>query len=319
MKLKELKDYQFNHLMGIFKIKTWILTFSIILGSFFLTGCEKDDDPAVEPITEQTEEKDNNENSEESGQITLYKITEEKLKKIKDYEVTGEDLKIQQDKTKHLKLWNLTKRIIPQDYRNYIGEFMIINSEEIAGYVVEINDDLSKWQFGLAINLAYDGGEPENNKEFIYTIIHEFGHILCLNKSQVDATIGESDCTHYYTGEGCAREASYFYPFYKRFWEPIWHEFIKVESDEDIYAFYEKYDTQFVSDYAATNPGEDFAETFATFVMSDKPESTSIANKKLLFMHQQDELVKLRDHIRTELKANLGLKSVRISRIPWKR
>jgi len=319
MKLKKSKNYQFNSLMEISILKTWIFTLAIILGTLFLNGCEKDDDPAVEPAIEKTEEKDNNENSEESGQITLYKVTDEKLEKIKDYKVTGEDLKIQKAITKHQKLWNLTKRIIPQDYRKYVGEFMILNSEEIAGYVSEIKQDLSQWQFGLALNLAYSNGEPDNNNEFLYTIIHEFGHILSLNISQVDATIDENSCSHYFTGEGCARANSYFYKFYNKFWEPIWHEFIKLESEEEIYAFYEKHSTQFVTDYAATNPGEDFAETFATFVMSDKPGNTSIANQKLMFMHQQDELVKLRDHIRTELKANLSLKSVRISRIPWKR
>ncbi|TAJ13851.1 hypothetical protein DMA11_07530 [Marinilabiliaceae bacterium JC017] len=317
--MKETNKYYLNYLINPSTFRNWIFILVIILGTGFFSGCEKDDDPVIEKKEEKTEVDKDKQPSEEGTNITLYKVAGGKIEKIKDFEVKGDDLKIQKEKAKHTKLWELTKKIVPQDYRKYIGEFMIMNSEEVAGYVSDVKEDLSLWQFGLAINLAYANGEPENNKDFVYTIIHEFGHILSLNISQVDASVKESDCTHYFTGEGCARSDSYFYQFYKEFWEPIWHEFIKVESDDDRSAFYEKFSDQFVTDYAATNPGEDFAETFANFVLSDKPKNSSIANKKILFMHQQENLVQLRKHIRTEFKSLVSLKGATIYRIPWKR
>lgn len=68
-----------------------------------------------------------------------------------------------------------------------------------------------------------------------------------------------------------------------------------------IYEFYDKYQDQFVSDYAATNPGEDIAETYRVFVMEDKPEGNSIRDQKIKFMYEFEELVKIRQNIRQAL------------------
>ena len=68
-----------------------------------------------------------------------------------------------------------------------------------AGYVYNTKDDLSKWEMGIAIYFAYEGGFNADG-ELAYTIIHEFGHILTLEIAQVDASVSENSCTNYFTG-----------------------------------------------------------------------------------------------------------------------
>jgi len=60
-----------------------------------------------------------------------------------------------------------------------------------------------------------------------------------------------------------------------------------------------KYKDRFVTDYAATNPGEDIAEVFATFVtQADQPRGNSIADQKIKLLYDFPELTQLRDKIR---------------------
>ncbi|MBK9051223.1 MAG: hypothetical protein IPL78_09985 [Chloroflexi bacterium] len=46
-----------------------------------------------------------------------------------------------------------------------------------------------------------------------------------------------------------------------------------------------------MTDYAATNPAEDIAETFMAFVLEPKPNGDTIAEEKVLFFYQYPELV----------------------------
>ena len=65
--------------------------------------------------------------------------------------------------------------------------------------------------------------------------------------------------------------------------------------------FYRKYSDQFLTEYAATSPEEDIAESWAFFILSPKPEQNSIANEKILFFYEYSELVQLRQEILTRL------------------
>jgi hypothetical protein len=70
---------------------------------------------------------------------------------------------------------------------------------------------------------------------------------------------------------------------------------------ERLNKFYEKYQDQFVSDYAAANPGEDIAESWTYFILAPKPHGSTIAEQKILFFYEYPELVDLRQQILTNL------------------
>jgi hypothetical protein len=58
---------------------------------------------------------------------------------------------------------------------------------------------------------------------------------------------------------------------------------------------------EFVTEYAATNIGEDMAETFAYFVLRPKPSGSAVKDQKILYYYQFGELVSLRDRMRAAI------------------
>lgn len=66
-------------------------------------------------------------------------------------------------------------------------------------------------------------------------------------------------------------------------------------------ALFEAYPDDFVSDYAATNVVEDFAETFQAFVLEDEPAPDSPVAEKILFFWNLPSYVEVRERIRTDL------------------
>jgi hypothetical protein len=155
-----------------------------------------------------------------------------------------------------------------------------------------------------------------------FTLLHEFAHLLTLNASQVPPSLPifgdpENDgiyqselaaCPQYFPGEGCSTPDSYINLFFERFWLDLYGEWQAIDSepDEDVYYdliddFYDTYRDQFLTDYAATSPAEDIAESFAFFILSPRPDLTSIADEKILFFHEFPELVELRRRILNQL------------------
>lgn len=252
---------------------------------------------------------DNSNETGEEGDITLYNIDGNNLVKVKDFTVTGSALELQNDTAKHQEVWNLVKKIIPANYLAKLSDFMIFSGESsgTAGYVFNTASDLSRWRMGIAIDFAYQGGFNADG-ELAYTIIHEFGHILTLDNLQVDSSISESNCQNFFTGEGCAKTDSYINKLHKNYWMDIWGEFQTAQDSESaMQSFYDKHSSRFVTDYASTNPGEDIAEVFATFVTRNGgANGSNIAEKKIQLMYDHSQLVELRNFIRGNMSSAKG-------------
>ncbi len=249
---------------------------------------------------------DNTDSDGGEGEITVYSVDGENITKIRDYNVSGTSLDFQKDVATHQEIWDLTKKIVPLAHRSKMSRFMIYSGEVSgsAGYVYQTKDDLSEWEMGIAIDYAYEGGFNAGG-ELAHTIIHEFGHILTLSKTQVDAAISENNCSNYFTGEGCAKPEAYINKLYTRYWADIASEHSQIGKDQSAgEAFYQKYQDRFVSDYAATNPGEDIAEVYAAFVIRNGgPNGGSIAEQKIQLMYDHQELVALRDYAKSNTAA----------------
>ncbi len=218
----------------------------------------------------------------------------------------------------HNEIWAFTWRLLPHDFlREEVRQFAIFTDgvDETLAYVMPLDDDPDKWL--LAIDIAdVDAAGTLVNPDFVHTLIHEFAHILTLENDQVPpdyealelAAQGSDDyseiaetCETYYTGEGCALPQAYINSFFFRFWEDIYEELPEEDDEDELVAFYEAYADQFVSEYAATNPGEDIAESFTLFVLQDSPAERTIAAEKVRFFYDYPELVQIRQMIRAEL------------------
>ena len=246
--------------------------------------------------------------------LITYEVEGDKISVPRAQPVPEELESKQKDRGSHEAIWNYFVFITPPEERALISEFAIFTDgkgKRLAG-VGQTLPDPTQWM------LEVDILDSENYYDLTYTLIHEQGHLLTLNAEQVppsdaifkypnNRTIYEQEvsaCPQYFPGQGCSTPDSYINEFYDRFWTDLnadWQQ-IDLEKNEDVrYTmledFYRTYEDQFLSKYAATSPSEDIAESWAFFVLSPKPELTSIANEKILFFYEYPELVELRTQI----------------------
>ncbi len=200
-------------------------------------------------------------------------------------------------------VWSLWLRMVGADVA---GESIIqyragdAPDSDTLAYVYQ---DARPQYWSLAVNLA----TAEDPQLLMATLIHEYAHVFSFDEGDFDRKATSCDTLDLY--EGCAAEGSYLYQFYDAFWAQYGGSFDVENVDDDAaYEFYRANEEDFVSDYAATNLGEDFAESFMTFVIEDVPEGNTVVAQKLQFFTQFPELVELREHIREELAVELGLR-----------
>ncbi len=216
--------------------------------------------------------------------------------------------------------WDLFAAIIPPDQRAIVRQYEIITDGQggVLGAVEQSSFDPNSWM------LEVDIADAPDTKDLVFTMLHEFGHLLTLNPSQVPPDLKVFDnptnddiynqevnaCSTYFPGEGCSLANSYINVFFDRFWTDIYAEWQKIDDIENdqkrenrLESFYRKYREQFIDDYAVTDPSEDIAETWAYYILSPEPKGSSIADQKIKFFYQFPELVRLRQQILTNLCA----------------
>ncbi|MCE7993186.1 MAG: hypothetical protein HEP71_14465 [Roseivirga sp.] len=207
--------------------------------------------------------------------------------------------------------WSFFTGLIPSDMWPQITKLTLYADDEdgTAAYVAPINEnDLSKWEMGWNLAYVWDSNQELVKGETAFTAIHEFAHVLTLNAGQVN--VSASACSSFHTGEGCSNNNSYINAFFQQFWTDIYDENKAITNDDGYLAFYQKYKNRFVSEYAATNPGEDIAETFAVFVVNNLPSGNSVADQKLNSLSEQEALVNMRQRIRENIDFNINLNAI---------
>lgn len=245
----------------------------------------------------------------EGEALIVYDVNGDSLGDAELFEaVTDQDFEIQEDEALHEDVWQTFVTLIPTDDREYLSQYGVFTDGEgeTMAYVEPDPEDPTQWR------MVIDVLDTENQRDFIYTLLHEYAHILTLNDGQVpfDEDVYFSDdesiyeeaaeaCATFFTGEGCALPDSYMNAFFQRFWTEIYeqNQAIDPENYDGLYDFYLDYENQFVSDYAATNPGEDIAESWTAFILQQKPTGNSIADQKILFFYDYPELVEMRNEI----------------------
>ena len=207
------------------------------------------------------------------------------------------------------RIWNAVLAILPENVlRNEVAEYRVnTDGKDNTLAFVTLHETIpKKW----IISIDPADFKNENDKEFIHTVIHEFAHIVFLNKSQVDLN-STDNCANYSFTEGCSNSDSFINAYYQRFWDDIVDDNPTALSDEEpteeneaqVLEFYDQYSTHFVSEYAATNPIEDVAEIFVHFVLGKKPQLPgTVVEQKIGFLHQFPELTQLRTAIRVKLR-----------------
>lgn len=177
----------------------------------------------------------------------------------------------------HANLWFSFSWLIPEKNREDINRFEVFKSGDTLAYI-SLHDRYGKyWTLGM------NNKNIELASETLVTYLHEYAHFLSLNQTQIDYWADEERCKSLYLADsGCFYKDAYLTNFYKQFWES---------------GGYGELDDFYVSTYAMSSPEEDFAESFAHFILTQLPNGDTLKEQKLLFFYQYDELIKLRTEI----------------------
>ncbi len=212
------------------------------------------------------------------------------------------------------KIWDYFAAIIPAAQRADLIYYIVATDGKggMLASVEHFSGPSDSWA------LLIDPADASRPRDLTSTLLHEFGHLLTLNSSQVqpDQTMLEhpddlqvyeqeaASCKSYFASGGCSLPASYINQFYNAFWAKLFDEWSAVNAARNdsnylrlLSRFYQSHADEFVTPYAASSPEEDMAESWATFVLTPKPAADSIAHQKLLFFYNFPELVDLRSQI----------------------
>ncbi len=255
-----------------------------------------------------------NEDEQEIEYLVSYTINNDQLEERNDIAKPNNFGQQLDERATHEAIWNFFAALIPAAKRDALVEFSVMTDgrSRILGGVRRTNADPDKWE------LRVDVVDARDQHELTYTLLHEYGHLLTLNASQVafDPSVFQDSeyeraraaCPNYFSGDGCSLPESYLNGFFLRYWSSFFEEWQEIDRAKDdpayremLHVFYETYGDQFLTEYAAPSPEEDVAESWAFFVLSPKPELTSIANEKILFFYEFPELLQLRQEILTRL------------------
>ncbi len=214
---------------------------------------------------------------------------------LASYPVEAGEAVIAQEKD--AQVWGYLCSILPAAARQKIGDFRLFTDgySNILAYTSPLKrEDGSTDNTRFSINIDYydvfdENGNPRDWSKLTYTVLHEYGHVLLEDETQIDLSVGTD--THDPAGflPGSFRKA-----FYDRFWKDLG---ITAVSD------YEDNPTSYVSRYGANYFHEDIADTFAVFVLGGKPEGNTVAEEKLRFFWEDAEMAALR----REIRAGMGL------------
>ncbi len=151
-------------------------------------------------------------------------------------------------------------------------------------------------EWGLAFNANASNFSNEKwVRDTAATLIHEYTHVLTLNKDQFDQkrTSAKSCTSRYLSSMGCAKKNAYLGAYVARFWSTA-----DQKRKEKVATYYAKHPDDFITEYGVVDPEEDIAESFTQFVLAKKPEGTGKKYDKVRFFYEYPELVLERERIR---------------------
>lgn len=193
----------------------------------------------------------------------------------------------------HADAWDRWVELVPSSARWNVGRFDAL-AGSLDGQVEPLSDSRQVWTLRIA--------ELDDDLRDV-ALVHELGHLISLGPDQIAPITDEATdngCLTYLATEGCPIEGSMVERFLATFWEPggEWESGRAVGQ-----ARYAADPSAYVTPYAATNPGEDIAETFLYFVYSLEPTGTTVADQKIRLLWEFPELVELREWLRRGLLA----------------
>jgi|GEM_PF-2985616 len=198
-------------------------------------------------------------------------------------------------------LWDLFSKVaVNKNLLNTVTEMRIFGqtSQELDTFLAFVQS-LSTTDDDWTIGINYD--EISNPRDTVLTFIHEYMHIVSLQDKELVSTDEFFDssqpCTTLYLSEGCAEPDSILNKWHDSHWKPNNLTFSQEDDQDTSYSRYFDNQALFINDYAATNPVEDFAETFAYWVLNDE----TVPSAKKTYLDNDESLILIKNQIRASL------------------
>jgi len=182
--------------------------------------------------------------------------------------------------------------VIPVEYEAAIAEFVVFDGDDVMydAYVETIAPLHETWQYAIHADMLARPNSAANTE----LIIHELAHIISYEEIIGVPKPATQNCAEYFSTFGCPAENSFLNQFVRSFWSTTDLEraqrFARNESLDKVSRYYELNQTQYVTDYAASSPEEDFAESFVYFILGI-PVRGDGAQEKVAFFAQYPGLL----------------------------
>lgn len=218
--------------------------------------------------------------------LVSYRVDGDGLLEPSYYPAPAKLIVYRNNRSAHHRIWDYFTHVVPLEERPGLAEFDIYAGGASGAQFSPTEDG------GWILRFNVLAGTDSNY--LTEALIHEYGHFLTLNPTQQIPLDNGQQCPQEPLHK-CPAPDSYANQFFEEFWRPIYREWINTSDDTGRnFQFYLKYSDQFVSEYAASQPLEDIAETWTAFILHPKPGSDTIAGQKVLFFYRFPELVELR-------------------------
>ncbi len=188
--------------------------------------------------------------------------------------------------------WESLAGITTPNERASLRSFAIYDGE-FGGYTQQLDREAS--QFMIAVNRST---AQSHSQSLRWVMAHEFAHVFTSHESNVwsGEKVPTVDCLGDQNLYGCAGWNNYLATWTYQFWPDPEIEALELAYRDPAEAARRcRSDAGFVGEYAATNPGEDFAQSFAAFILS-VPVPAS-AQSRVNFMASNQAIVQMRDRI----------------------
>lgn len=199
---------------------------------------------------------------------------------VASYPVRDGHLAAPTAEARHGELWALVLATLPDDAVALVRQLNVVTDGHDATLAMVHRSSIDATTWVLSIDPA------ERDDVIVSTLVHEYAHMLTLRRDDLSSAASTSEsCAGVRMAIGCARPGSILADWYTRFWATN-----QAPPGR-----------QFVSDYAATNPHEDLAESFLAWVLDEVEDPSPAIQARYDALASHRELVTARDAIRAKL------------------
>lgn len=201
----------------------------------------------------------------------------------------------------HLEYFSRFFEIVPNQYDDYFIDLLVYEEDgnDFDGFVETVSPFRENtWRIGISES-NFDFSPSSQAVEELF--VHEFAHIISYEDVPGKSLSGGASCHEFFDDFGCPPKDSYLLDFIEEFWSDEDMDAVVENDNPDWLWTNRELRENFVSEYAGTNPAEDFAESFTFFVLEEKATGSLLKDEKTSYFYSFDPMIKLRNEIRSNL------------------